>query len=546
MGQPRTRSLLRWLYLGRTTVAAGLFAGTLLVWADTAPATTRLVTLLLLLTLVVTAGSAWHTHVRGREPERGFLYAQVAFDTLLVTVAVYLTGGIESDLAPLYILVIAAAALLLPLPGGVLIGLLASALFAGQAVLLSGPPPSAMLGVQIVLFAAVALATGYLGDRLRQAGAELGEARSELKQLRAETSDILRAMETGVVTVDGAGRLVYLNPAAQRILALPARTREGQPAFEELESRAPGLADLVRRTAESGGPIRRQEIRLVTGGRERVLGIRTTVVMRDDGPWVTAVFQDITDGKRLEELNRRTERLQAVAELAASLAHEIKNPLASIRSAIEQLGSEGLDKEDQAVLQGLVISESDRLARLLSDFIEFSRVEVRGYRPVDLGAVAAEAIGLVAQHPDAAGATRIEFRPPEEPLFVEGDADLLHRTIFNLVLNAVQHSGPDGLVRVEIGRIEEPELPPGVQVSSPVRIAVQDNGPGIRPEDVPRIFDPFFSTRRGGTGLGLALVHRAVQAHHGAILVDGGVGKGAHFTVYLPARREAPAAERRA
>jgi len=235
-----------------------------------------------------------------------------------------------------------------------------------------------------------------------------------------------------------------------------------------------------------------------------------------------------------------------VAELAASLAHEIKNPLASIRSAVEQLGGEGLDREDQAELQRLVISESDRLARLLSDFIEFSRVEVRGYHPLDLGAVAAEAIGLVEQHPDASGCARIEFRRPEEPLIVEGDADLLHRTIFNLVLNAVQHSGPNGLVRVEIGRIEEPELPPGVQVKAPVRIAVQDNGPGIRPEDVPRIFDPFFSTRRGGTGLGLALVHRAVQAHDGAILVDGGAGQGAHFTVYLPARREAPAAGWRA
>src|SRR5690606_17463714 len=111
---------------------------------------------------------------------------------------------------------------------------------------------------------------------------------------------------------------------------------------------------------------------------------------------------------------------------------------------------------------------------------------------------------------------------------------------------ALPISGPDGLVHVEVGRIEEPELPPGVQVRAPVRIAVQDNGPGIRPEDMPRVFDPFFSTRRGGTGLGLALVHRAVQAHHGAILVDGAVGKGAHFTVYLPARREAPVAERRA
>ena len=543
MGQPR--SLLRWLYLGRLTVAAGVFVAALLVWPDTEPATTRLVTLLFLLALVATLGGAWHTHLRGRRPGRAFLYGQVAFDTLLVTIVVHVTGGADSDFVPLYILVIAAAALLLPLPGGVLMGGLASALFVGQAVLLTEAAPPASVAVQVVLFAAVALATGYLADRVRRAGAELGEARTELRQLRAETSDILDAMETGVVTIDAVGRLVYLNPAAERILALPARGWLGQPVLEELERWVPEMAAVVRRTAAQCGPIRREEVRLAAGGRERVLGVRTTVIVREDGPWVTAVFQDITDGKRVEELNRRAERLKAVAELAASLAHEIKNPLASIRSAVEQLTGGDVSPEDQTVLRGLVVSESDRLSRLLSDFIEFSRVEVRGYGTVDLGVVAREAIALVKQHPDA-GAACIEYVAPEEPLLIEGDADLLHRTVFNLVLNAVQHSGAQGVVRVEVGRASEPELPPGVRVPAPVRLAVRDNGRGIPAEDIPRIFDPFFSTRRGGTGLGLALVHRAVQAHHGAILVDGGAGQGAQFTVYLPARRNGLPADRRA
>ncbi|HEX7089329.1 MAG TPA: ATP-binding protein [Longimicrobiales bacterium] len=543
MGQPR--GLLRWLYLGRLTVVAGVFLAALLVWPDTEPATTRLVTLLFLLALVATLGGVWHTHLRGRQPGRAFLYGQVAFDTLLVTVVVHVTGGAESDFVPLYILVIAAGALLLPLPGGVLMGGLASALYVGQAVLLTEAAPPASLAVQAVLFAAVALATGYLADRVRRAGAELGEARTELRQLRAETSDILGAMETGVVTVDAVGRLVYLNPAAERILALPARGWLGRPVLEELERWVPEMAALVRRTAAQCGPIRREEVRLAAGGPERILGVRTTVIVREDGPWVTVVFQDITDGKRVEELNRRAERLKAVAELAASLAHEIKNPLASIRSAVEQLAGGELSSEDQTVLKELVVSESDRLSRLLSEFIEFSRVEVRGYGTVDLGVVAREAIGLVKQHPEA-GAACIEFVAPGEPLLIEGDADLLHRTVFNLVLNAVQHAGAQGVVRVELGRVSEPELPPGVRVPAPVRLAVRDNGAGIRAEDIPRIFDPFFSTRRGGTGLGLALVHRAVQAHHGAILVDGGAGQGTQFTVYLPARRNGLPADRRA
>jgi signal transduction histidine kinase len=118
---------------------------------------------------------------------------------------------------------------------------------------------------------------------------------------------------------------------------------------------------------------------------------------------------------------------------------------------------------------------------------------------------------------------------------VYGDHDLLHRALFNLVLNAVQHSGPAGLVQVEVVRVTAAELPVGVEVEQPVRVRVRDSGPGVREEDVARLFDPFFSTRAGGTGLGLALVHRAVEAHHGAILVEPHDGPGALFTMYLPA-----------
>jgi signal transduction histidine kinase len=130
---------------------------------------------------------------------------------------------------------------------------------------------------------------------------------------------------------------------------------------------------------------------------------------------------------------------------------------------------------------------------------------------------------------------RIELDSPPEPLTVDGDQDLLHRAVFNLVLNGVQHAGPTGRVRVELGRADDLEVPASVPIESPVRITVEDSGPGIREEDIGRLFDPFFTTRNGGNGLGLAMVHRAIEAHRGAILVDGNVGRGARFTVYLPA-----------
>lgn len=534
--------LLRWLYLGRLTLAAGIFGGALLVWSRMDPAATRLASLVLIVPIVVTLASAWHTHLRRMEPGRNFLYAQVIFDTLLVTAVVHLTGGSQSDFATLYILVIAAGGLLLPIAGGVLIGGLASILYFADIVWGQAVSPPWTVFTQIVVFALVALATGLLGDRLRQAGAALGEVESELRQLRLETDEILGALGTGVLTVDDGGRLAYLNAAGASLLGLSSAGWLGRPVLEELERRAPGVGALVSRTLEARDPVHWYETRSMepSSARGRTLGVRTTVLDRPGAnAWATVVVQDITDGKRVEELHRRAARLQAVAELAASLAHEIRNPLASIRSAVEQLTGAELSEAEVSLLQRLVLNETDRLSRLLGEFIEFSRVRLRRWGRVDLGVVAGEAVELAERHPDGDFGVDIVYRPPAMPLIIDGDADLLHRTIFNLVLNAVQHAGSGGRVRVELEAVMESSLPPGILVDSPVRLVVTDTGPGIPVEDQARIFDPFYTTRPGGTGLGLALVYRAVEAHRGAILVERSAGAGARFVVYLPAHAAA-------
>ena len=543
--------LLRWLYVGRLTLATGIFGGAVAAWLQTTWDTTLIATLALLLSLTFTFASLWYTYGLGRTPGRNFLYAQVLFDALLVTAVVHITNQGGSVFAPLYILVIAAGALLLPLPGGLLIGAFTSVLYTADLVFWNRPlagGPTVDLGffhirapwgsvlLQVLVFALMAMVAGALGDRLRRTGHALGEVESELRQLRLDTDDILATIDTGLVTVDGEGRLVYLNDAAETTLRLPDREWRGKPALEVLDDRAPGLGVVIRRTSVTGQPVHRFEIRIRDEHGDRWLGVRTTVLERSSSPWVTAVFQDITESKKIEDLMRRAERLQAVAELGASLAHEIKNPLASIRSAVEQLTGDRLNTRDRDVLRRLVVTESDRLSRLLSDFMEFSRVELRRWGDVDLSKIATEAIALVQQHPDSTGRPRVEFERPRDPLVVQGDPDLLHRAVFNLVLNAVQHAGPQGNVHVRLGSVARGDLPAGVQLDAPVRLSVTDSGPGIPAEDVGKVFDPFFTTREGGTGLGLAMVHRAVEAHQGVILVDGGPVKGAQFTVYLPAR----------
>ncbi|MBR9990490.1 MAG: PAS domain-containing protein [Gemmatimonadetes bacterium] len=532
----RTQSWLRWLYIGRLVVATAIFVAALTQWfrPDGSPFETLVATIALLSALAMTAFGLWWVELGGRTPQRNFLYIQVLFDVLLVTAAVHVTGGPNSPFPPLYILVITAGALLLPLPGGMLIGALASILFFADVVFLHPTEPATQDFLRIVLFCVMAVAMAAVGDRLRRTGTALGAVESELRKLRLETGDILDGIDTALVTVDGRGRLMYMNTAAVKLLGIGADDIEVRPVLDELEQSAPGLGRLIRRTAATRVPVGRFEIRRTTAEGARYLSVRTTVLDRDDEPTVTAVIQDISEARQIDDLLHRAERLEAVAALGASLAHEIKNPLASIRSAAEQLGGTRLRVEDRDKLNLLIVSESERLSRLLTEFMEFSRFDAQRWSSVDLGRVAGDVIDLVTRHPDRSGGMRIDFARPDVAVVVDGDHDLLHRAVFNLVLNAVQHAGPEGVVTVEVDQ-PNGDLPATVELPDAVRLRVRDTGPGVSEEDIPRMFDPFFTKRSGGTGLGLALVHRAVEAHRGTILVDSPAGAGACFTIYLPA-----------
>ena len=217
---------------------------------------------------------------------------------------------------------------------------------------------------------------------------------------------------------------------------------------------------------------------------------------------MTAIFKDISARNALEALHLRTERLEAVPEIAASLAHEIKNPLASIRSAVQQLARSAPAGEDERVLSGLVIRESDRLSRLLTEFLDFSRVRVTNSAPLDLAAVAEGGIRLVRQHPDCPAAARITLVASGRPIAIEGDDDLLHRVVFNLVLNAVQAAPANADVTVEVA---VPDGPACRRCSH--RAAAAAAGERPRPGVAPDILPPVraFTTGSRRHRLGLAI-----------------------------------------
>ncbi len=536
---PPARTLLRWLYVGRISVVTAVFLAAVLNWWRADLTALFVASVSATVALVVTAVSFWYSHIRPGETGQTFRYSQALFDIALVTAIVHISGPF-SYFAALYILVIAFYALLMPLANELLVALLAGIVYAADVIFGQPGELSAAVLLQVAVYWLVASATGYLASRVRVMGTAHESLQAELQRVRLEAADILRHIGAGVLTVEGDGSLVYANPTAEAMLGLHLGDRRDRPVLEQVDRVAPALAEAMRRTAREGRRVVRTvaEVTADNAGRTFPIGFTTTVVRAAEGgaPSVTAIFQDISDARRLEELRLRTERLEAVAEISASLAHEIKNPLASIRSAVAQLSRYAPPGADERVLAGLIVRESDRLAALLSEFLDFSRVRVTRSARLDLVAVAEHGIRLAQQHPDCSSDATIILEAAERPVLVEGDEDLLHRVVFNLVLNAVQAAPDHAEVRVRVGPAAPGELPAGAAMDAPQVLRVSDAGPGISPEVLPRLFEPFVTGRPGGSGLGLAIAQRAVQAHRGLILCDTSQGLGTTFSVFLPAR----------
>ncbi len=529
--------VLRWVWLGRVVIGFAILVAAVFVWERAAPQDTLVATLAFAMAVLTTVASAMYREIYRRPTGRGFFLLQCIIDLLLVTAIVHVTGGWSSQFAALYILVIAVATLLLPFRDGVLIAVLASALYALDVLWFRLETPALAIWVQVAVFVVVSVGSGVIAARLRQAGDGRDELAAQLVKVQLEAADILRSIQSGIVTVDAGGHLLYANPHASDLLGIALRGMVGRPVISVLSAVAPELAEVLQRTADDGTRRTRVEGVIHRDGQQVLVGLTTTISERGGAGGArtaTAIFQDISDSKRLQALNIRTERLQAVAELSASLAHEIKNPLASIRSATEQLARRSERRadadEDEQALFALTVRESDRLSRLLSEFLDFARTRAAQLTPVDVVAVARAAVALVQQHPACHDGVHVMLEEPADDLVrtVAGDDDLLHRAVFNLVLNAVQAVDGGGDVRVQVALAHDSALD-----ANAIAVHVTDTGAGIPEAMRDRLFEPFVTSKVGGTGLGLPIVHRAAEAHRGVVLVDH-LERGTRFTLLLP------------
>ena len=479
---------------------------------------------------------AWKIRRPTGMPGRDGLLLQASVDVVVVTTLVaFQTTSDATSVAALYVVLVTLYALLLPVGRGLIVVALACTGYLFITLHAAPEIPDYRFWYQVLVIAFVGALIAVLGNRLTDASREQRALAAALFQARLEADEILGSIQSGVLSVDGDGRLGYINPPGRSILSADGATFiPGQPVLESLRARSRDLYDAITRGIADGARVARAEVQVRRGdGSLFPVGLSTTTFKRpgSDRRLVTAIFTDISDLKRLQEFRLRAERLEAVAALSASLAHEIRNPLAAIRSAVEQLARGVGEDEDDQTLARLVMRESERLNRLLSEFLDFSRVRATKFERLDLTALVRDVARIVGEQP---AAHLVEIVVEGEPVALDADSDLLNRLVSNLLLNAAQALEGRGRIVVTVG-LAAPGEGPGGAVDRPIKLIVRDTGPGI-PEMVrERLFEPFVSGRQGGTGLGLAIVQRAVAAHRGVILVDTVQGVGTTFSIFLPA-----------
>jgi len=467
---------------------------------------------------------------------------QVAGDVAFVSFLVYITGGSDSLFSFMYLLAIVSGGILLSAKGAWGAAILS---FAADAAVILGMQRGILqpidpafqpsrLGLAQLLqalithgsaFALTAVLSTYVAGQLRKAGARAEVAEDSLLRLHVLHDAIVRSVATGIATTDSEGLINFVNRSGEEILGRPAATFLGQP----LESVFPTV---MREAEKTGGRAERLESSWEVEGRPtRQLGFTVTPLVDDDGRQLgsIAVFQDLTAVRNLERRAARSERLATVGQLAAGLAHELRNPLASMSASIELLaqGGEGVDQER---LRGIVLRESERLNRLVTEFLTFAGPAAPQLDLVDLKVAVEEVASVFAADPLA---SRCRRRLELQPAFALADPAQLKQVLWNLLRNAAEASAAGGFVELATGRAKRAGM---------VFLSVRDHGEGIARENLDRIFDPFFTTKATGTGLGLSTVHRIVEGLGGQVEVESVVGEGTRITVLLP-ETPAPSAE---
>jgi two-component system sensor histidine kinase PilS (NtrC family) len=530
---------LRWLIIGRVAAAALLFILSSTVFAhEPAGASNR--NGLLIFIVVIVVSIVYALTLRFNRRWRLQASVQLFTDALIVTWLVWATGDVRSPFAALYIVIISVASIFLSARAALVASVGCAAIFTGLSVcvlsrlippLVPAEPEISTLrlvqsiGLNDIAFFVVGLLAAQLAQRQSRYDVQLSETTQTLASLRALHERIVESIRSGVITTDLQGRIYTFNAAAAEITGYEAGDVRGQEVsifFGELEEHI----EESMQAAEADEPSPRFEADCLTADGLRLrLGFSIFPLFAESGETTGLVitFQDLTQVRALEETSRRQDRLAAVGRVAASIAHEIRNPLAAMRGSIQVLRSEMDNNSSQAELMEIILRESDRLNRIITDYLTYARPRSQKHTSVDVRELLRETFTLLRHSPEIKDGHGLEEDYADQPMMANADASQLKQVFWNIARNALQAMPEGGTLRTEA------RAAPGNRL----RITFTDTGLGMSPEQVEHLFEPF-SSRTGGTGLGLSIVYQIIRDHGGIINVRSREGQGTTITIEIP------------
>lgn len=480
---------------------------------------------------------------------RIFAYLQLFGDVVMITIFVQITGGLDSPMSFLYLLPIAVASLML-FRGGALV--LAAASFAsytgmilfGEAVFSqTNEPPRVIyfLVAHLVAMVAVAVLAAYLAERLRRQGYELDERRGAVARLQALNENIIESINSGLLTTDLSGRINFINRGGMEITGL-SQEDVARVSIDELLGLGSSFLQEIRRRLLANRRYRFEQYFDTKAGRRIFMGIAVSNLNDKIGRPLgfIFIFQDLTEIHALEQQVRLKERMSALGQMAAGMAHELRNPLAAISGAVQYLRGEFSPSGEALELMDIILRESDRLDQAIRDFLTFTRPGEFTASPVDLVRLTEDNVKLLRKSREFQRGHRVATRYEAERMECEVDPNRLKQIFWNLATNALKAMPSGGSLDIEVSWI------PG---GGAVEISFVDNGVGMDERQQQLYFQPFSSSFAEGTGLGAAIVYRLVEEHGGKIHLDSGQGAGTRVRIVLPRVQisdctESPAEER--
>ena len=487
----------------------------------------------------------WTLTLRFVDRHPWLIDVQLACDALIASAIVYLTGGVGSYFSSLYTLPIIAASMVQSWRGGITVSVLSAAIYSAiviaqyqQLPLPLVPKPESLpaarvgfysVGLNVFGFLAVAALSGYLAEGLRRTGAQLEETSTQLADLQAFNQHVIDSLTSGLATCDMQGRLLTFNGAAAAITGIPAAQAVGADVLAVLQLPPP-----FRALFDPAGPrpvLKRREYGFTPpGGRPIELGITVAPLITPRGEsGFLFTFLDVTELKRKDREARVQQRLAAVGEMAAGIAHEIRNPLASMAGSIQILRDELQLSSEQSQLMDIVLRESDRLNETIRNFLAFAKPQRSAATDFDVRRVVSDAARLIENSADVTANHAVVVDLPPDPVILHADEAQIRQIVWNLATNGLRAMPAGGRLRLEVRRTAG-----GEDDGGDVIVAVRDDGVGIAPEDMDNIFQPFRGGFRGGTGLGLSIVHRIASDYGGEVRVASEKGKGTSVEVALP------------